>query len=130
MHRAWGRCYTRSKAPAALSSLTAAGITAQIVAQFRHTRRGPRGPNAAPAEVATSLAPAIVPAGAGTHGSSDPYRDLRSDAKRGPATDRRRLFAPRRRVECDAFGSAGAHGTVFSFVYQPQSLRAPGVLHA
>src|SRR6266849_6006602 len=30
------------------------------------------GPNAAPAEVATSLAPAIVPAVAGTHGSSDP----------------------------------------------------------
>ena len=29
-----------------------------------------------------------------------------------------------------AFGSAGAHGTALSSVRQPQSLRAPGVLHA
>ena len=62
---------------ALVNVLTAAGITARIVAhQFRHARRGPRGPNAAPAEVATSLAPALVPAVAGTHGSSDPVGSL------------------------------------------------------
>jgi len=36
----------------------------------------------------------------------------------------------RGRVGYEAFGSAGAHGTAFSFVRCSQSLRAPGVLHA
>ena len=51
-------------------------------------------------------------------------------AGRKPEADRRRLSGYRRRVECEALGSAGAHGTALSFVRHPQSFRAAGVLHA
>ena len=42
---------------ALVNVLTAAGITARIVAhQFRHTRRGPRrAPNASPADLASQI---------------------------------------------------------------------------
>ena len=47
--------------------------------KFRQTRRGPRGPNAAPVEVATSLALAIFPAVAGTHGFQIPLARFHCD---------------------------------------------------
>ena len=52
-------------------------------------------------------------------------------ARRKPETDRRRLSGYRRRVECEASGRPPElMGQLFHYVREPQSLRAPGVLHA
>ncbi len=50
-------------------------------------------------------------------------------ARRTPAIDRRRLSGHRRHLGQAAFRAAAADGTALSLLREPQSLRAPGVLH-
>ena len=51
-------------------------------------------------------------------------------ARRKSATDRRRLSGSRRRVGCEASGCRRSSWDSFSISSEPQSLRAPGLLHA
>jgi hypothetical protein len=57
-------------------------------------------------------------------------RNLRTDAKRRAAADRRRFSASRRGVGQEEPGSTGTHGTAISLLGISQSLRSAGILHA